>query len=269
MSTVTAALIVQQCPAGDVRQNLTHSLSLAAQAVDRGACVVVFPEMNLTGYLACPKIGDISVDHPKEILEELNLFCSKNEVTLLVGMAESVFSGNIMAAHYVIRHDGNIFCYHKTHTAPNEKDCITGGSRMDVFTDQDLRFGIQLCYDAHFPELSLSMALNGADIIFIPHASPRGTSVEKLNSWLRHLTARAFDNGVFIAACNQTGENHKGLTFPGVSVFIGPDGNVIEAYTGEEENIQMIRIDLDMLEEFRSHRMRYFLPNRRDDLFGL
>ncbi len=72
--------------------------------------------------------------------------------------------------------------------------------------------GIQLCYDAHFPELSTRMAVNGADIIFMPHASPRGTPSQKLTSWLRHLTARAFDNGVFIVACNQNGDNQKGCS---------------------------------------------------------
>ncbi len=65
------------------------------------------------------------------------------------------------------------------------------------------------------------MAVKGAEILFLPHASPRGLAIDKHRSWMRHLTARAFDNSVFVVACNQTGYNGKGLTFPGNAVVLG------------------------------------------------
>ena len=48
---------------------------------------------------------------------------------------------------------------------------------------------------------------------------------------MRHLPARAFDNGVFIVACNQTGTNGGGLSFPGVAMVIGPNGRVLAETT--------------------------------------
>jgi N-carbamoylputrescine amidase len=111
------------------------------------------------------------------------------------------------------------------------------------------------------------MAVQGADIIFIPHASPRGSSQEKYQSWMRHLTARAFDNGIVIAAVNQTGDNTRGLIFPGLALVIGPDGNIISKFIDPNERLHIVDIDLDLLDRVRSHRMRYFLPNRRTDLF--
>jgi len=113
------------------------------------------------------------------------------------------------------------------------------------------------------------MALKQADIIFIPHASPRGSSQEKYDSWIRHLRARAFDNGLYIAACNQTGDNTKGLFFPGISILIGPDGNILYKSIDETPGIHIIKIEKAVLDEVRSHKMRYFLPNRRSDLFKI
>jgi N-carbamoylputrescine amidase len=130
-----------------------------------------------------------------------------------------------------------------------------------------VKLGIQLCYDAHFPELSTRMAVEGADIIFFPHASPRGTPQEKLDSWLRHLTARAFDNGVFIVACNQVGKNHKGLEFPGLAVAIGPSGIILESKTTDREDMLVADLKSADLSNVRDHKMRYFLPNRRPELY--
>jgi predicted amidohydrolase len=111
------------------------------------------------------------------------------------------------------------------------------------------------------------MALMGADIIFIPHASPRGDAEGKLQGWLRHLTARAFDNGVFVVACNQVGQTDEGFSFPGAAVILGPNGQELARYAGEEEMILFATLEADMLKEVREHRMRYFIPSRRPDLY--
>jgi N-carbamoylputrescine amidase len=111
------------------------------------------------------------------------------------------------------------------------------------------------------------MAIKGADIIFIPHASPRGTPEGKLQSWMRHLSARAFDNGLFVAAVNQTGDNRLGLLFPGMAVVIGPDGEVLCQYVSGNEAIVFADLKSDDLNHVRRHPMRYFLPNRRPEIY--
>jgi len=142
------------------------------------------------------------------------------------------------------------------------------GNRISLFETHGIKFGIQLCYDAHFPELATRMAVDGADVIFMPHASPRGTPQEKLDSWMRHLSARAFDNGVFIVACNQVGGNQKGLEFPGLAVVVGPSGNILTEKTTGRESMLVTDLKADDLSDVRDHKMRYFLPNRRPELYG-
>ena len=130
-----------------------------------------------------------------------------------------------------------------------------------------IRFGVQLCYESHFPEISTIMALKGAEILLIPHASPRGSPAEKAESWLRHLPSRAFDNGLYVVAYNQVGGNHNGFLFPGVAIALNPSGRVMNIYRGYEEKMIFVRLRRKELEETRNHRMKYFLPNRRPELY--
>jgi hypothetical protein len=44
------------------------------------------------------------------------------------------------------------------------------------------------------------------------------------------LPARAFDNGFFVVACNQIGNNQNGLTFPGNAVAFSPSGEIIDTH---------------------------------------
>lgn len=268
MTVILTALVTQNCIAGDFHRNLSQTIEFTEKAAGYGAKIVVFPEMNLTGYITGKDIQTVSRQLGPGITAPLQHIAREMEITLLAGLAEKTDDHRIFATHLVFHPNGTIQSYRKTHTAPFEKKYFSAGDRLPLFQSNGLSFGVQLCYDAHFPELSLAMALRGADVIFIPHASPRGTSREKYHSWLRHMTARAFDNGIYIAACNQTGDNSTGLTFPGISLLIGPDGKIVSRSVDDHPGIHMVEIDLSCLEKIRSHKMKYFLPNRRDDLFA-
>ena len=268
MNTIKVALIVQNCIAGNFEKNLKSTLNFITKAIQKGAKIIVFPEMNLTGYVAGPDIINISRPITQDnMVSVFSNLAKKFALTILVGLAEKTPEKKIYASHLVFTPERSFQIYRKIHTAPFEKKYFTPGNNIKIFKSQGFKFGIQLCYDVHFPELSLAMALKEIDVIFIPHASPRGSSQEKYDSWVRHLRARAFDNGVYIAACNQTGDNTKGLFFPGISIFIGPDGNILYKSIDETEGIHVINIEKTILNEIRSHKMKYFLPYRRKDLF--
>ena len=269
MKALRVALAVQHCRADAFDENLRDSLTLIHRAADQGADLVVFPEMNLTGYVAGENILSIARPLPRDLENQLAQVAEEKKTTLLVGMALKDESGHVRPTHLVFAPGCPTASYCKTHLAPNEQTHFTPGDRAPVFQHPAAKFGIQLCYDSHFPELTTAMALKGADIIIIPHASPRGNPRSKFVSWMRHLSARAFDNGVFVLAVNQTGDNGQGLTFPGLAIAIGPDGNIIHKYLSMEESLVMVDLDPELMEHVRSHRMRYFLPNRRQDLFPL
>jgi N-carbamoylputrescine amidase len=84
---------------------------------------------------------------------------------------------------------------------------------------------------------------------------------------MRHLPARAFDNSLYVVACNQTGDNQAGLDFPGLAVILDPAGRIVGKDIDGKENIIIADLKAEKLAAVRGHRMRYFLPNRRPDLY--
>ena len=268
MKDLRIGVVVCNAPIGEIQSNLDKLSAYVQEASKAKVDIVCFPEMNITGYSNHPVIRELAQEIPGPISQTLVNLAVSSGCSILAGMAMKDKDGSIVAAHMAAMPDGQLGLYRKCHIAPPEKEIYTPGNSIPLFSHRQTTFGIQLCYDAHFPELTTHMALNGAEIIFMPHASPRGLAVHKQRSWLRHLTARAFDNSVFIVACNQTGVNGKGLTFPGNAVVLDPAGNIIEQCLNGRESMFVVDLKAEVLEKIRRNRMHYFLPHRRPKLYS-
>lgn len=267
MKDIRIAAVIFNSPVGRVDQNIDRMLPWIKKAKKEGADLICFPELNVTGYSSDPVIRDSAESIPGPISRQLEHMAQTAEIVILAGMAEKGENGRFFASHLVVSPQGISGVYRKLHVAPPEQIVFSQGKQIPLFKILDVNLGIQLCYDAHFPELATRMAVDGADVIFMPHASPRGKPQEKLDSWMRHLTARAFDNAVFIVACNQVGENKLGLEFPGLAVVVGPSGNILVDNTTGREGMLVTDLKAEELSAVRDHKMRYFLPNRRPELY--
>ena len=267
MKNIRIAAVVCRCPVGQVERNLERTRYWTLKAREKGATVVCFPELNLTGYSNRAEIAEHAISAHGSEVDAIVRLAVDQQIALLVGFAEKDEGGTLYASHMVITPQGRTGVYRKLHLAPPEAEHFSPGKTLPVFHWSGIRFGIQLCYDAHFPELSTRMAETDADVIFIPHASPRGQAADKHQSWMRHLPARAFDNALFVVACNQTGDNENGLRFPGNAVVFSPSGEIIETRLSGDSGILVADLTADQIHHVRSHRMRYFFPNRRPGLY--
>ena len=268
MIDIRIAAVVCRCPVGQIARNLARTRDWALQAQAAGAGLVCFPELNLTGYSNQAEIAAHAISARGPEIDQLIGLAAELDMVLLVGFAEKGTGGHLYASHMAITPKGQTGVYRKIHLAPPEAALFTPGSTLPVFTWSGISFGIQLCYDAHFPELATCMAEADVDAIFIPHASPRGQAVDKHHSWMRHLPARAFDNGLFVVACNQIGDNGNGLTFPGNAVVLSPSGEIIASRLSSDPGVLTADLTAERVDHVRGHRMRYFFPNRRPGLYG-
>jgi len=262
----TAAVCMHAIP-GDIAGNLDKIESMTQEASANGADFVCFPELSVTGYIQTSPSRIYGLREMEKIVDRLVRTAKKTEIVLIAGLIEVTDEGKPYIAQIIAGPDGLIGTYRKTHLGPTETAIYCPGEKIEVFKVGKTTFGVQLCYEAHFPEISTRMALMGADIVLIPHASPRGAPEEKLKSWMRHLPARAFDNGLYVIACNQMGSFEDGLTFPGAAVVLGPDGRVLAQYVGMKEHILYAELKDEILQDLRTHRMKYFLPERRPWLY--
>jgi len=92
---------------------------------------------------------------------------------LMAGFCESSGENGPFITRVIVGPEGLVGHHRKTHLSPNEKNLYQAGETIDTFSFCGMIGGIQLCYETHFPEISTSMALCEAEILFCPHASLR------------------------------------------------------------------------------------------------
>ena len=267
MRDVTIACICMHSEVGEVERNLTRINRFIDRAVSEGAEIVCFPELSVSGYLLRAPDTIYDESYSQEIISRVQEMAKQKGVVLLAGLVEIKQPGKPYIAQVVAGPKGPLGIYRKTHLSPMEQGVFQPGHEIPVFEYEGVVFGVQLCWEAHFPEISTIMALKGAEVLFMPHASPRTGPQEKLESWLRHMKSRAFDNAVYVAACNQVGKTREGYVFPGVAVIIDPAGRVIAQRGQKRESIVLATLEAAKTEEIKKSNIKYFLPNRRPELY--
>ncbi len=268
MRNLKIAAVCMNSKAGEIARNLDRTEAFVSRASDLGAHLICFPELSLTGYVLSDPVRVYSDVRPDQILERVSRMAQEKGLIIIAGLIEMADGEKPFISQVAVGPEGLLGIHRKSHLSPKEKEIYRAGEEIHVFCHGDTIFGVQLCYEAHFPEISTVMALKGAEIIFMPHASPRGNPREKLRSWLRHLPSRAFDNALFVVACNQVGKTGEGFNFPGVVVALSPAGNVMAKYVGTHEEMLLVDLQSDEIEEIRKHKMAYFIPHRRPELYS-
>jgi len=267
MEDLRVALAVMRSVIGGKAENLIRMEGLAREAARRGAQVVCFPEMNISGYSLRREMGSIAEPIPGPSTEAVLQMARNFGVMILAGMAEKEEKGRYFISHFAAGPEGMIGVYRKIHLGPPEEGIFQAGSECPVFSIAKARFGMELCFDGHFPELSTVLALKGAEILFIPHASPRESTAEKKERWLRYLPARAYDNSLFVAACNLLGGTESGAVFSGGALILGPKGEVLAESRDGGEEIVLGTLKRKTLRRVRENSKGFFLARRQPDTY--
>jgi len=268
LQDITVAAVNFRAEHANLEANLNRVGAWTARAARAGAEIICFPEMALCGYERTEAVQALSVPVPGPVTEHLAAIAAEFNVTLLAGLAEVDAQGQQFISQAVVSPQGLAGVYRKTHPNLPEKKIFASGRDLGVFKHPRCSFGLQLCYDAHFPELSTLQALAGAEIFFVASASPRDDPIIKKERMLRYLPARAYDNGCYLVACNLVGRGSRGQTFAGVGLIISPKGELMAEAIGWEEGLVTARLDGRELERLRRTKMGYFLAHRRPELYA-
>lgn len=267
MEDLRVAAVVMRSKVGHKAENLERMESLVTRAAGRGAQVVCFPELNISGYGLQQEMDSFAESIPGPSTEAVLRMAREHRLLILAGLAEKGAGKRFFISQFVAGPEGLLGVYRKIHLGPAEEGIYQPGSECPVFRYGKTPFGVELCFDGHFPELSTLLALKGAEAIFIPHASPRETPGEKQERWLRYLAARAYDNSVFVVACNQVGETESGLGFSGVALILDPRGKVLAASQEKGEGMILADLKSNFLQEVRKSPRGFFLSRRRPELY--
>ncbi len=170
---------------------------------------------------------------------------------------------------FVIGTDGSIIGkYRKVHVPQiplwEERFYFSpGDTGFPVFNTPFARIGVQICWDAFFPEGFRILALKGAEVVFVPTASAFYHSRLK---WERSLSATAHANGFFVFRVNRVGREEK-QDFYGRSFCARPDGEFLVKPVGSGEAVVVATVDLNLIETVRNEWV--FLRDRRPEVYRL
>ena len=136
-----------------------------------------------------------------------------------------------------------------------------------VVAVENVRVGVQLCWEAHIPDVTGVLRGKGAQLVLMPHAGGPG-GARRLESWARYLPARALDNGLYVAACNALRRTVDGGKGGGIAVY-GPDGVAAAQYDGADERMVTVSVGGLLPRETPDDDMRAisYYDRRRPDLY--
>jgi len=256
------ALFQGPAVAGGVAANIEAIAGAAERAADRGAEVLLTPEMSATGY----NIGALSAQRaePRDgpIFDAVAAIARHVGLAVLYGYPERA-EGGVFNAVNVVDPDGSLLAhYRKTHLFGDLDRGLfaPGDDLLAQFELAGLTCGLAICYDMEFPEVARAHADAGTDVLLAPTGlmSP----FEVVSTIL--VPARAYENqlfAVYVNRCDVEGD----LDYCGLSCVVGPDGaDLTRAGAGEE--LLVADLDPDLLA--RSRVINTHLADRRTDLYN-
>ncbi|MBF0477842.1 MAG: nitrilase [Deltaproteobacteria bacterium] len=267
MHDLTIAAVSMTSLVSDKPANLARMDYLLSQAAAARVELVCFPELAVTGYSLHPDLLREAEPIPGPSTDHLLGMARRYNLAIVAGLVERGPLDCYFVSQVVVSPTGSLAVYRKTHLSPMEQRLFTPGDELQTAAVSGVIYGILLCYEGHFPELSTIYALQGAEVLLVPHASPSEAPPDRLARWLRYLPARAYDNSVFLVALNQSGDNRNGLIFPGVAFILDPKGRILAEWTGYGDHILTAELKAETLLAVRKQTMGYFLPRRRVDMY--
>ncbi|WP_050528600.1 carbon-nitrogen hydrolase family protein [Pseudorhodobacter aquimaris] len=252
----------QTPPHHDVQTALEQIDSAAKQARAAGAVVMVTPEMALGGYNIGPEKCAELAQQADGLIAALKQIATAHDIALVAGLALPGEGRPFNGAIAVDGHGRELCCYHKTHLYGDvDRAQFTAGKALSgLFDLHGWRIGLAICYDVEFPEVTRSLALQGAELILVPTANMAPfTSVAT-----RLVPARAEENAVVVAYCNYTG--HEGdFDYCGLSCVCGPDGNDLARSKASDSDVLIADLSHAALADCRA--VMTHLRDRRPELY--
>ncbi|MDO5118105.1 MAG: nitrilase-related carbon-nitrogen hydrolase [Eggerthellaceae bacterium] len=224
---IDVGLVQMQSKVGNVAANLSAMKRLLHAAAENGAQIVCFPEASLTGYSAT-RAEEIALPPTSPEVRELFDVADMLDVAVCFGLFERAEDGKVYIAQPLHAYDATLW-HRKTHLGEKEQKTVSPGQTIETIDIFGIRFGVQICWETHFPELSTIQRAQGAEVVLMPFASGISGQARR-DAWLKYLPARATDNGMYVLATNalldpQTTTSPTALG--GGAMAIDPYGKVI------------------------------------------
>lgn len=256
--------------------NRKLSLDAAKELFERGANVIVLPELIVSGY-GTDRDRMLAVAEPLDgpTIEAWAVLASSAHGVIIGGLCERV-GDTLFNSAVAVGANGVLLHYRKLHLFASEKYCFAPGDLgLPIAETPFGTLGVCVCYDLRFVETARALSLKGAEVICVPTAWLPGFDRERWDEQgfcpqARAALAQSNLDQVYIACASQAGPGGD-YDFLGSSVLCDPYGEtVVGPLPRSLAELAVAQVDLDAVG--RAHDRDLLInprSDRRTDVYGL
>ena len=229
-----------QFEAGSLSDNVAIMRDQAGEARSRGAEIIVFPELALTGYLPAPQVLAHCQPLDGDGVERMCAVAREHGIAIVFGLPEITGGMRYNTMLAVDATGAMAGVYRKIHLWKTE-NWAQPGTSIEPYELAGVTCASWICYDTRFPEIGRAAALAGADLCMISTAW-----LGPGDEWELAVRSRALDNSVFVAGSDIIIPDPS-LRTCGRSLIVSPKGRVLAR--AAEDAPGVIVADLDPEEQ--------------------
>ena len=211
---------------GDVDASLMEVKRVLSWAQEEALDVLCLPECYLTGYCRTPEEASAhSIDLDSALFSRLISELRQFDPVVILGLMERC--GSELYNSAVIVERGRVLgLYRKQHLI---ESAFSPGRESPVFERNGVRYGVNICSDANFPEAATALAASGAEAIFYPlnNSLPHATARKWRSRHIEILSARARECSAWVISADVV-ERSSATTGYGCTAIVDPNGRVVE-----------------------------------------
>ena len=272
MTQTVRVAVVQSAPVSFDRDcTIAKVRALAAQAAERGARLVVFPEAFVSAYPRGMTFGAVigersaegrewyrrywesSVDVPGPATDTLGEIARETDTHLVIGVIERD-GGTLYCTALFFAPDGQLLGKHRKLVPTASERLVWGqgdGSTMPVFDTPIGKLGAAICWESYMPLYRTALYAKGIQLYVAPTADSR-------DGWVASMRHIALEGRCFVLSCNQfarrsdyppeyPGElpaDASAVVTRGGSCIVSPLGQVLAGPVYDEETVLTAELDL-------------------------
>lgn len=243
-------------------KNADTCVALMSQAAENGVSLLVLPEALLARDDSDPDLSVKSAQYVEgDFLKQLLRESASNRMTTILTLHVPSSPGRATNTLVALRGGKVVASYAKLHlydafSIQESRNVDAGDTIAPLLDVEGLKVGLMTCYDLRFPELSMALALQGAEVLVLPAAWVKGPLKE--HHWSTLLAARALDTTCYMIAAGECGNKNIGqsrIIDPfGVTIAAAADVPALVMAEISAERIRQVRAQLPVL------RNRRFVP---------
>lgn len=253
MLELTLGLVQMRCQKGAIGYNIISMYKHLEECKKKGAAIVCFPEMNITGYIDPAKYPQAVISRYHSAIQQVADMSFTYQTTIIAGFAEKNHAGKPFITQMVAQ-EGRVVGFYRKRTIPgDEADWFCPGTEAPLFIHSGISFGLAICADIDNGEIFKGYAEQGARLVFecaAPglYGEQEARDWESGYNWWRgectgKLSKYAAESGIYIAAATQAGRTED-EDFPGGGYVFTPQGSCAYESADWHEGIVIAKIEL-------------------------